>query len=413
MPSYGPFVGGLVNPLNWPAWFKNKNGIISLSVNRVGHKGPVWEQTARPLLLYNSTPQFQIVVNRKAAMFSNMQIFVVDRKTRKRVTGGEADKFLAFLNKPNPTQSFNQWLKEHKQHESVFGSTYMYKNVVTKLSGVLPVALWNISPEYMRPVLTGKMYDQAKIEDIIQYYEYTDANTVQKRYEPAEIMYTRLTDLLNPVVGLSPVVGLNKPISNIKHAYDYRNVIMSEKGALGILSNKSKDGTGVVPLPKEEKQKLEEAYQRDFGIEEGQRRIHITNGSMSWEPMSYPTKDLLLFEEIDQDFETIINMLGLNINMFKNSTFDNVKNGEILAYQDTIQPEADQFCQALAYFGGLSPHLDLEASYEHVPILKEARLKHMQAMGTMATAFKAAVDAGFMSKEAAINMLSTEFGIPQ
>ncbi len=411
MSDFVPFVGNLWNPLNWPAWFRNKNGNIALSVNRVGHQGPVYDNTAQPLLFFNDNPQYHIVVNRKAAMFSNMEIYLKDAKTGERVDNDYSKKLYKLLYNPNPLQRFNKWVKEFKQHESVYGCTYLYKNKVNNLMAGLPVTLWNIPPEYMRPILTGKMFDQVLVEDIIQHFEYRDAKGT-RNYTPAEIMYTVLTDLINPASSQSPTVHLNRPLSNIRHAYDYRNVIMSEKGAIGILSNKSKDGAGAVPLNKGEKEKLEQAYQRDFGTGHGQRRIHISEGSLSWDPMSYPTKDLMLFEEIDQDLATIIMSLGLNLNMFLQSTYENVKHGVIQAYQDTIQPEADQFCQDLAIFLGVPEGLELCASFEHIPALKAARLEHMKAIQTIVDSFNKAVQSGFMSQETAINMLETDFGIP-
>jgi hypothetical protein len=89
--------------------------------------------------------------------------------------------------------------------------------------------------------------------------------------------------------------------------------------------------------------------------------------------MTYPTRDLLLLEQIDAYFLTIVDHFGLNINIFssKSQTFENVKNSLIQCYQDTIIPEADLFCQELTKFLNIKEGQRIVASYDHVKILKD------------------------------------------
>ena len=53
----------------------------------------------------------------------------------------------------------------------------------------------------------------------------------------------------------------------------------------------------------------------------------ITESQVSWQPMSYPTKDLMLFEELNADKIALIDAYGLNVNLFsseRGTTFSNV-----------------------------------------------------------------------------------------
>jgi hypothetical protein len=76
--------------------------------------------------------------------------------------------------------------------------------------------------------------------------------------------------------------------------------LINRRGALGILSNNGKDVNGTLPLDPEEKKALEEDFKR-YGIRKEQVQMIITNAALSWQQMGYPTKELMLFEEIEDD----------------------------------------------------------------------------------------------------------------
>ena len=165
------------------------------------------------------------------------------------------------------------------------------------------------------------------------------------------------------------------PISNIRGAYGFRNVLINKKGALGILSNNSKDSAGAIPMTENERKRLEVEYQRQYGISDEQSQVIMTNSSLAWQSMTFPTKDLMLFEEIDSDFLAIIDAFGLNANIFSRtngSTFENLNQGIKQAYQSTIIPEAEELAMNRSLmFGLISRGEWLELDYSHIPVLQE------------------------------------------
>lgn len=392
----------LIDPFNL---FKDNFYVASNFV--IGQKGAVWLDTAKPYHLYSTIPQLKAVINRKATMFSNMELYLVD-KSGKRIEDKELDKL---LQNPNPLQSQNDWLRNFKEQEQVYGNQFIYKNQPSALLRY-PFTLWNISPSLLHPVLSGKIFDQTTIDEIILSYEY-ESLSGKRTFLPADIMYSKINDLDNPIEGRSCVIALKYPISNIEAAYEYRNVIMKEKGALGILSNNSKDAMGGIPLAESERKRLEDNYVSRYGISKEQSKVILTEASLNWTPMSYPTKDMLLFEEVDANYITIIDAFGLNVNMFSNksATFENVKQSIIQAYQDTIIPEADQFTQALSKFLKIKEGYRLVASYEHLSIMKENKLKGMQSIGSIITSLNEAVTFGLLDKGKAMGVLATELGL--
>ena len=88
----------------------------------------------------------------------------------------------------------------------------------------------------------------------------------------------------------------------------------------------------------------------------------------------FPTKDLMLFEELTADKIAIIDEFGLNSYIFSNekgSTFSNVKEGIRMVYTDTIIPEAEKYYSNLSEQLGLEEEgLRLTVSFDHIPVMQ-------------------------------------------
>ena len=391
-------------------FFYKKNSFVYGSSYLLGQKGAIWVNVDKPNELYNTIPQVKAVVDKKALMFSNMDIKLIDSSTGEKVDDPEFYKLMA---NPNILQAMNDWLRQYKTQEQVYGNQFMYKNKPSNLIKY-PLSLMNISPRYMTPYLTGKVFNQVKIEDVIAFYEYyEDGDKTKKRFETTDILFSRINDIDNPIIGVSPLSNLIYPISNIKAAYEYRNVIMTEKGAIGILSNESKDAMGAIPLPPSEKKAIQDSYINNFGAGVGQQRIHITEASLKWQPMTYPTKDLMLFEEVDANTLTIIDSFGLNVNMFsnKNATYENVKNSIIQVYQDTIIPEADQFTQALGNFIGIEKGKEMLADFSHISILQDDENDKTDSLSKKIAAITQLSDKGIISNSTALEVINNLTGL--
>jgi len=223
----------------------------------------------------------------------------------------------------------------------------------------------------------------------------------------------------NYIIGESKLLSLRTVISNIDSALKTRNCIINDRGALGILANNSKDQDGGLPLDEKERKRIEQEYRNSYGISDDQKKILITNSALTWQPMSFPTKDLLLFEEIEDDFAAICGMYGMSRDIFpsvKGATFENTKEAIKQTYQNTIQPQADQLMRIISnQFNLKEQGLTLEAEYDWLPVMKDDELKEAQAEQAEYQAIQTetqtiinlntAVKQGNMSYESAINML--------
>jgi len=360
--QFGTFINGFFGG-NEKYFFNANNSRV------VGTEGAVYLDVDQPYKIFNENPSVNQVIRKKSAMFSNMELKLVDKEGNV-ITDANFDNF---INNINIYQGLNAFLKTYIEQKDVYGNVFIYKNKPSNIQ-TYPTSVNLISARYLKPVLTGKVFDQVSLDTVIKNYELYNVNgVINKTFEQNEILWLRNTDIDDPLVGVSPLKSLKYPITNTKYAYDYLNSISSKKGAIGILSDNNKSPMGGMPLKSEEKAKIENAYVDDYGVEEGKRKVIVSQSALQWQPMTYPTRDLLLLEQIDAYFLTIIDHFGMNVNIFsnKNQTFENVKNSLIQVYQDTIIPEADLFCQEFTKFLGLQNGQKIVPSFEHVKILQD------------------------------------------
>ena len=299
-------------------------------------------------------PHLSLTINEKCKMFANGELVT------------DSNYVIDVLSNPNPLQSWESFLKQFILNKSLYGNVFIYKLT----AGGNIKQLWILPSNLVEVEFSGKFYNQIKKENIINKF-YLNYNNKKIEFNPKDIIFIPDNPLF--LLGDSKIDALKLPISNIISALKSRNVIINDRGAMGILSNNSKDADGGIPLSDSERRKIEESIRREYGINDGQSRILVTNAALSWQPITFPTKDLMLFEEIEDDFATIIATYGLDRDIFpstKGATYENKKQALKNTYQNTIQPEADELANMLsAEFGS-----EIIINYDWLPIFAEDKL---------------------------------------
>lgn len=376
-------------------------------INYQINKGEVYIDTDVPYDLYNTIPQLRTPVDKLAAMFSN-GVFKYQKigSTELKELPPEIAKL---LENPNILQGQNPFLNQYLRQLIVYGNQFIYKNNASKIT-TTPQSLINVSPANVKPKLTGKLFDQVSLDGIVSGFEYTENGTIRK-FETSQILWSKISDLDNNLIGYSPLKAMKYPLSNTVAAYQYLNCISTEKGGIGVLSSQSKDAMGALPMTPEEKKELEQTYRNENGIEDNQKKIHITTGSVTWSPMSYPTKDLLLMEQIDANFLAILNVLGVNQNLFVNSTYENLKNGLIQTHNDTVVVYADGFTQALSKFIGVPEGYRLTLDYSHLPYLQSDKKQDADSIQSVSLGLSNLVTSGIVTPQQANQILVNQFGV--
>jgi HK97 family phage portal protein len=286
------------------------------------------------------------------------------------------------LNNPNPTQSWSDVIFSLSVNDALYSNSFAYapKRSFGVVNLLVPLPSNQISIQ-----LSGRRLKQMDTEGLIDYYTFYYDDENKERLELDEVIYLTTPDGINIVNPNSRMEALKYPLSNIRAAYTKRNVLLENIGAIGILSAKSNDIGGAIPMTPEEKREIQQDWYRRSKDE-----LIITEADVNWQPMSYPTKDLMLFEELDADKLALVDIFGLNAYVFsqdKGATFSNVKEGLKMAYTDTIIPETKQMYDALSeQLGLIAEGYKLCVDFSHIPVMQVDENQSAMALDTRAAA---------------------------
>lgn len=396
--TIGDFFGGTSK--------RGKKAFYNTRVPFMMNSGEVRINTIVPYKIYNSIPQVSLTVDKISAMFSN-GVFKYQRISDNMIVDMPKE-LAALLEKPNIFQGQNAFLRQYALQYWIYGNQYIKKNKVSSLQK-FPGSIINISPAYLKPVLTGKMFDQVEMSGVVERFDYFENGNV-KRFETNDILWSKIGDLDNPIIGCSPLQSLEFPISNNELAYKYLNCISGEKGGIGILSQLPiKDSFGTLPSSPEEKKKLEAQYREQNGVDDDQKKILITDSPIGWTPMSYPTAQLLLLEQIDANFLTILNRYHVNSNIFVNSTYENLRHGLVTTHNDCIQPFADLTGQHFTTFLEVEKGYRIILDYSHLPYLQSDKVEEASTFLTVSNALNTLVTAQIITSQEAAKRLKAQF----
>lgn len=384
--TFGFFYGGKKRYTKTP--IPNKSQILT-------HGAP---QTLNPdtwdaYNLYMTTAELQAVINLRGTLLASGTWKHYDKNGELI----EDSEYVKFLENPNPLMKGNRYLMLLDQTQILHGKTFEY---ILKgfRSQEIPSALYQLPPREMEVELSGKWYQQSKLNEIIDGYKYN-----KQAIDKENIIYRWNNNSNNPLDGESILKSLYMEITNIREAKNFRNVIMTKRGALGMLTSTASDSIGSINMTDDEKRDIEKQYQQSYGNDSEQMQMLITNSPMDYKPMTFPTRDLLLFEEVNSNFLKIIDALGLNINLFsreQGSTFENLSQGLKQAYQTTIIPLGEEYAMNKSEELGLTAKGEwLELNYDDIPVLQENEKEKSEILNNKAKATKTLIDAGYSIEE--------------
>jgi len=275
--------------------------------------------------------------------------------------------FLDMVHRPNPVQSWSDVVYSLSVNDALYSNAFGYCPLRAFNQRNLFVPL----PSNKIQIMTsGKTLKQMDIDGLINEYKFEYDDNKLETLAIEDVIYLTTTDGMSIVKPTSRIDALKYPLSNIKASYHKRNVLLENIGAIGILSAQNSDLGGAIPMTPEEKKEI----QRDW-FNRSKDEVIITESSVNWQSMSYPTRDLMLFEELTADKMAIIDAYGMNANLFsseKGSTFSNVKDSIRMVYTDTIIPETQQMYDSICHQLGLDKDgIRIEACFDHLKVLQE------------------------------------------
>lgn len=380
------------NPSFWNAFFGtpiNNNQLREintlLDTNRAyqhdfyGKKVPIWMNTEKPFQAYVEIPELRTVVDKKAQMLSQGRPRLIKESDGTEI---ESHWVLDLIKNPNPMQTWQDVMYSISVNDSLFSTALCYapRRSFGIVNLFVPLARHKVQIN-----TSGRTLKQMDKGGLIKDYTYNYEGEKPETLTNEEVVIIQTTDGVNILDSISRIESLKYPLSNIKAQYNKRNILLENIGAIGILSASNSDLGGALPMSPEEKEQIRKDW-----YNRSKDEIIISENDVKWTPMSYPTKDLMLFDELKADKLAIIDAFGLNYYIFSNesgSTYSNVNYGERLCYTSTIIPEAERIYNNITEQLGLDKEgLRLVSDFGHLPVLQNDILQESQAIDYRTTA---------------------------
>jgi len=359
-------------------------------------ENPKFYEYNKPELLeseYVKNPVLSTAVDLRASYLSNAQFNVRDLRNGELITYKDFKKSNAkdiYLRKmfrlmynPNPLQSRMEFLILVSSMHDVFGNSFIRANSATKDINIRDVGtLFSIYPQYMTPKVTGRYWDAVEEKDIIRKWVWKwrgkeqdfGVDEILHRKEP-NIQFNKPEDL---VLGQSKIISLSVPLSNIRIAYESRNVIAKERGMRGIIASDVKDVTmGSVALQDDEKEQVQKDFKDGYGFREGQNQFYITGMPVKYYAVEQDVKKLGLLDEIASDAQIVYNKFGIPEVLGKlyleGATFENQESSERRMYQNTTIPFAEDYANDINdWLKTRDFNYEYEVSFNHLPVLQQS-----------------------------------------
>jgi len=358
---------------------------------------------------YNCCPPLKAIIGKRAKAFNTGETVFQNIEGRP-LRGYHWLKKL--LKRPNPLQNEKQFFAQQNHYVDIFGYCPVLKIRPAGMPEEIS-AIWNVPPWLFDIEYTRKWLNQNRVSGIYQSYK------ILWEGHEINIPFNDLGFVFDDGIGTecdtnltipdSRLVGLDYVISNIMAAYKSRNTLITKRGAIGILSSDARDNSVPIPLNPDDKEELQRDFKK-YGLIGQPYHIIITNASLKWQQMGFPTKDLMLFEETTENIERLADAYGWPIELIargKDVTYDNKMQARKDLYQNTLIPESDsrmeQFSRCLGIEG-----VEIRKDFSCVPVLQSDRKTMAEARLAVNAYCEKEYNAGLMTK----NEWREELGLP-
>lgn len=359
------------------------------------------------LRAYRECSPLKALIGKRAKAFNTGEVTIMNANTKKKAVGSEVKKKQAILDRPNVLQTHKQYFAQQNSYVDIFGYCPVLRMRPVGMEGTDEIsAIWNLPPWMFDIRYTNAWLSQTQLSGIFKNFVFTWMG------QKIEIDLKNIVFIFDDSIGTdkdvnllipdSRLVGLENEVSNIIATYKTRNTLITKRGAMGVLGSSGKDIAGPISLDPKQKADLQKDF-KNYGLVGQPYQIIISDAQLAWTQIGFPTKDLLLFDEIDDDINRLCDAYGWPIELMsrtKDVTFDNKKQAMKSAYRDTIIPESDsrmeQFTAVL--FPDFGSQYYVAQDFDDVEILQDDKLALAQARKAMDDACTIEYNAGIITK---------------
>ena len=332
------------------------------------------------LQTYYQVPEYAAIKNYMATNFAQFN-YELTKKSGRPIT---ESPYLDLLKNPNAIQTNSEFLISAYLNWKVFGNLFVAKLQPAGFTDPEYTKLFVLPSEYTHIVLKKGInpFDikTKNKSDLVAYYAVVYGGEIILKLEPNEVLHINEPNLNfnlsdgNWMYGKSDQIALTWPLSNLKAVYEAENVLINNKGPLGIISNDNNYEHGV-QMPFNSKQKTDlQADIEGYGLKHSKMQWIITNLAMKFTPVSFPVKDLMLGDT----YKRAVNILcaaskfpPLLLNL-DDTTFNNQKAADKMLYQNALIPNSNEFIEGISKLIGITENnLVLKSDYSHIAVLQE------------------------------------------
>lgn len=369
------------------------------------------------LRAYRECAPLKSIVGKRAKYTNTGEVKVYNSNTDKVAVGSEAKIYQRVLKKPNILQTGKQFFAQQNIYLDIFGYCPVVRMRPVGMVDEI-TSIWNLPPWLFDLTFTRNWLLQNSLAGIFEKF------FIIWNGQRIEIDAKDLTFIFDDGIGCendsnlhipdSRLISLEYPVSNIIAAYKSRNTLITKRGAIGVLSNSAKDTAGVIPLDPKEKMDLQNDFKK-YGLIGQPFQVIISEASLQWQQMGFATKDLLLFEEVEDDINRLCDQYGMQTELMAltiKGSFNSSDREEAIKsmYRDTIIPEScsrmEQFTHVLVTDPTSALYVDRD--FSEVEVLKESKKAAAEARGALDTALEKEYKNGLITK----NMWLTKLGEP-
>jgi hypothetical protein len=306
------------------------------------------------------------------------------------------------LNKPNQYLARNEFIYQLITYKGIWGTGYMYVNKLRPSTRVEDVSFLNIPANQIRfsdTKISNFKYDYLlkllkfdKDDDLRIYYQALDLTENKELNKDLLLPFFDSAIFTNPYFSESKLESLQYAVSNIQASLESQNTILSNPGGMGMLVPDTKDASGVaVSLRDEEKKKIEQQLQEDYGTLSSQRNIRVLNSPTKYIDTMVDASKLKFSETIISNALLIFGAYGLPKELLtalmQGSTFENQKTAYKNYIETTAQTEADSIANSLDVIYPSSEG-KLIADFSHLPSMQEDEQERVSRDKTTAETLK-------------------------
>jgi HK97 family phage portal protein len=357
------------------------------TMQQIGQTTPDWIKTTDLWSIYGRIPELHTVINKKANLMASANPKVCDIDGNVLERNSKTENAYKLIDRPAPMLTWGRMIQMTSTNLSVTGNALIYTPRATFGTVGLfnPIAWNNVKVHFNK-----KGYKQIAKSGLIEKFEIAmDARGTFETFTPEEVVYLFEPDGINMVNTVSKLDALKMALSNIEKQYEKRNVLLKNLFSLGMLSGANSDGMGALPVqPDDIKQVRDDFKKRHKG------EVIISDKQWKFDPMTFPTRDLMLYEENYADFVTLCDAFGLKVDIFgnilgKGSTFANVDGAERQTYTGTIIPETEHIYDEITQQVGFDAQgIYIKPDFSHIDILKSDANKEATALNLKAQALE-------------------------